>query len=195
MLFPTTYHGDEVSEATGSIWLCVARSPAGLTATRCTVSIATVYDEVVEANTGKEVSSPLGDAAFFFVRGVPRLTEGPIPTAFMGRAPIQKSLLWLGHDQRWFIAVRERDGAHRIVLNQRVPGQEQVIAELGSYSEDDGDVPALLWAGDLDGDEKLDLLLDLSDHYIVSEPTLLLSSAAAPGDLVGRVASRRSVGC
>lgn len=51
-----------------------------------------------------------------------------------------------------------------------------------------------LWAGDLDGDGRLDLYMDLSASYNVSRRVLLLSSAAAPGDMVRGVASFLTTG-
>lgn len=53
----------------------------------------------------------------------------------------------------------------------------------------------LLWAGDLDGDGKLDFYADVSDHYNSSMPTLFLSSEAKKGKLVKDVAGIRTVGC
>ena len=53
----------------------------------------------------------------------------------------------------------------------------------------------LIWAGDLDGDGKLDLYIDLSDHYNVMGKTLFLSSKRQPGKLVERIAQFLTVGC
>jgi hypothetical protein len=53
----------------------------------------------------------------------------------------------------------------------------------------------LIWAGDLDGDGKLDLFMALSDHYNVTEYTLFLSSRGSGGKLVDRVAAFRATGC
>jgi hypothetical protein len=52
-----------------------------------------------------------------------------------------------------------------------------------------------LWAGDLDLDGSLDLLLDTSDHENVTEMRLFLSSAAKHGQLVSEVAKFTRVGC
>ena len=53
----------------------------------------------------------------------------------------------------------------------------------------------LVWAGDLDGDGKLDLFMILSDHYNVMERTLFLSSRLSKLDFVKRIASFVTVGC
>ena len=55
--------------------------------------------------------------------------------------------------------------------------------------------PKLLWAGDLDGDHALDLLIDVTDHYNVSRPTLFLSRGRRAGILLEPVAKHESVGC
>lgn len=53
----------------------------------------------------------------------------------------------------------------------------------------------LIWAGDLDGDGKLDLIMALSDHYNVVEYTLFLSSRRSQGNLVQRVTAFVTKGC
>jgi hypothetical protein len=56
-------------------------------------------------------------------------------------------------------------------------------------------LPQLLFAGDLDRDGRLDLLIDTTDHYNVSKPTLFLSSAAYKGVFLRRVSEHVAVGC
>ncbi|TOO69109.1 hypothetical protein [Vibrio parahaemolyticus] len=43
----------------------------------------------------------------------------------------------------------------------------------------------LLWAGDLDGDNRLDLKMEVSPKYSCSQQAVYLSSRAINGDLVG----------
>jgi hypothetical protein len=54
---------------------------------------------------------------------------------------------------------------------------------------------SLRWADDLDGDGRLDLYMSLSNHYNVTEHTLLLSSHAKDGQVVGVAAVWRTTGC
>jgi len=75
-------------------------------------------------------------------------------------------------------------------------GQRQQLAVLSR----DGDVPdfkglRLIWAGDLDGDGKLDLLVDITNHYNGSGSALFLSSKAKSGEIVGLAAKLETVGC
>lgn len=56
---------------------------------------------------------------------------------------------------------------------------EQVIFETTNgldFTEERG--PSLLWAGDMDGDKKLDLLMDLSNRSFATKLTLFLSTQA-----------------
>ena len=53
----------------------------------------------------------------------------------------------------------------------------------------------LIWAGDLDGDGELDLLMNVSDHYKVTEHVLFRSSKRTQGNFVQRAGSFRATGC
>lgn len=53
----------------------------------------------------------------------------------------------------------------------------------------------LLWAGDLDGDGKLDLLLQVPSHEAATIYRLFLSSAAKGDDLLDWIAEQLNAGC
>lgn len=81
-------------------------------------------------------------------------------------------------------------------------GGRSRLVEMSGYLDETGYVglgsdaaAALLFAGDLDGDGRLDLLFDTSEHYNVRQPTLFLSGEAAAGQPVRAVARHRAVGC
>ena len=85
-----------------------------------------------------------------------------------------------------------------------IPGQyhgdevkaDEAYYEDGKLESVGNDAPVrILWAGDLDRDRRLDLLLDLSDHYNLAQPTLFLSADAPKGSIVIAVAKHRSTGC
>jgi hypothetical protein len=80
-------------------------------------------------------------------------------------------------------------------LALRSNGSSQVLYSLRGSGEPTEAWWYLLWAGDLDRDGKLDLLVTVSDHYNVAEQVLFLSSAAGAGGLVGEVARLRTTGC
>ncbi len=69
-----------------------------------------------------------------------------------------------------------------------IRGVRDAVQCLPVFSDFEGECPRLLWAGDLDRDGQLDLILDRSTSEFSLEPSLYLSSAAKEGELVGLVA-------
>ena len=53
----------------------------------------------------------------------------------------------------------------------------------------------LLFIGDVDGDNKPDLIIGTSPHYNMEKPTLYLSGAAAANEIIKPVGAHRFVGC
>jgi hypothetical protein len=64
-------------------------------------------------------------------------------------------------------------------------GSEQLVAAILSFNDQ---FVTIRWIGDMDGDRKPDLLLDVSRHYEEEVVVLYLSSKAADGELVGAAA-------
>ncbi len=72
--------------------------------------------------------------------------------------------------------------------------QQEIFVAETVYTSDEA-MPSIAWAGDLDGDGKLDLIMNLTNHYNVSHLALYLSSSADEGQLVKLVAEWRTTGC
>lgn len=221
LLPPGTFHSDEVTVESGPGWLALYRGGdgGGPRLEPATVTLERVYDAILDRDgeaTGKQVSVAGAESEpVLLLAGEHPLHPGPVTAASPteGDLSVQRSLRLslsgrvyeLGFElirppQPGDPPGQEREGA--LVLRQG--GIEQRLADYvlwidpatGHPSQIGSDAfPQLLWAGDLDGDGRLDLYVDLTDHYNVSLPTLLLSSAAAPGELVAPVASHQSFGC
>jgi hypothetical protein len=214
---PGTFHGNEPVARDGERWLAlrVDARAAGLVET--VLHVRAVDDPVLDApgeRSGREVGSPLGEGGIvMFLRG-PGLRAGPVAQAGVvedgiDAAPVPaRAITWRGrryaldaqcdavpfadverqlqHRCRFVLA----DGDRRQVLLEAVgwrePGLERLVTDASAE---------VLFAGDLDRDGRLDLIIDLTDHYNVARPTLLLSSQAAAGELVGMAAVYESVGC
>lgn len=219
---PGEFHGDEPVARHGEHWLALRRNDqeAALVAARLTVT--PVFDAVLDApgdSSGRAVASDAGDEQVItFLRG-PGLRSGPVlaaeveeMAAVVGDAPAWHLHLG-GHAYR--IATRCRvagagrdadsaapDAIQCEVTLHHADGRQQTLVRMGGYRDTasilrpgDDATPALLFAGDLDRDGRLDLVFDTTDHYNVSRPTLFLSSAARDGELVGAAAQYQSVGC
>ena len=87
------------------------------------------------------------------------------------------------------LRVEQKDARSALVLS--VGGVEQTL-----FQQNDGDLDGwnLRWAGDLDGDGKLDLLLDADSHYARQTTRLFLSSKASGRLLVKQVAHLTATG-
>ena len=72
-------------------------------------------------------------------------------------------------------------------------GKSQTLFALGELADDPHF--ELYFAGDLDGDGKLDLLATMSPKYSAYPRTVLLSSAAKSGELVHEVATFHDSAC
>lgn len=218
---PGTFHGGEPVARDGERWLALRVSADGAALIETTLQVRAVEDVVLDApgeRSGREVTSPLEAAGIVtYLRG-PGLHTGPVVPAQhsadpAGSAGPPATTLTL-HGRRYRIERRcgpapaaQADGPPplvcRFVLGDGRSGQ--VLFEAPAYLEPQGEggVPVIvsdataevLFAGDLDRDGRLDLILEATDHYNVSRPTLLLSTQARDGQIVGRVAQYEAVGC
>jgi len=205
------FHGDEVIARTGEKWLGLHISDHDSTLLNYRLTVQSVHDTVVDdgtdQETGKRVSIDLPLQPIFLLKGAMMLSDGPVTTVFKGgnseitlktESPINLELAESSYELK--VAGSEDtakcpDGAlprnARLVL---VSGEsKQVLYSL----EECGSDPSwyLIWAGDLDRDGKLDLYLNVSQHYNISEKKLFLSSQAGKGQLVKQVAEFLTSGC
>ncbi|MGY4515007.1 hypothetical protein [Lysobacter sp. HA18] len=199
-------HDGESFVRDGEQWLALQVTPARSALVTTNARVQRVRDVLVDddgTRSAHDVSSRVHDTQML-LRG-PGLHSGPVATAWTGVAPAPLSsgplLLKLrGATYRLQLDCIANAPTCSVVL-QGGAGR-QVLFELPAGRYDDGTVmlgddatPSLLFAGDLDHDGRLDLILDTTDHYNVSEPTLYLSSGAEPHALVRKVASHSSTGC
>lgn len=213
LLLPGDYHGDEISAEDGSTWFALIQDEHGgarLEPRR--VGIESVNDPVLDGDdgaTGKRVGAGQDDV-LFYLRDLPDAAFGPVATAYAGRGD---PLSLAGLDHRFLLFERSAgrlrldctgtDAARDCALVLSHEGREQVLgrwpADISAGESQlmlgDDAWPHLRWAGDIDRDGRLDLLIDMTDHYNVSAPTLFLSTQAANGELVRAAAELRSVGC
>lgn len=214
---PGRFHGNEPVAHDGERWLALRIGAQGAELIETTLQVRAVEDAILDApgeRSGREVRSPLDEAGIVvYLRGA-GLRAGPVEQAAVAAAPVDaapvpaRAVALLG--QRYRLATRcdtvpfqriDAQPQHRCRLVLGDGTREQALLETIAWHEPglarlvtdaSGEV---LFAGDLDRDGRLDLVIDLSDHYNVSRPTLLLSSQARSGELVGAAATFEAVGC
>ncbi|MFC0679500.1 hypothetical protein ACFFGH_16810 [Lysobacter korlensis] len=219
---PGTFHGGEPVARDGERWLALHVSADDAALIETTLEVRAVEDALLDApgeRSGREVASRLEESGIVtYLRG-PGLHAGPVvqaqrstDTTDQAGAPPTTTLTLLARHYR----IERRCGPARTaqaddpeqLLCRFVLGDgrtEQVLFEAPAYLEPQGEGGApvivsdataeVLFAGDLDRDGRLDLILDATDHYNVSRPTLLLSTQAQRGQIVGQAAQYESVGC
>lgn len=145
----------------------------------------------------------------FLVKDIPELKSGKIKTLFLKEASAEDSSLEGGYkrsfqmgDNNYVLRVTtglQRDGGRVNVLMLESGGKSQMVT-FNLYYKDHNTlyniIGDLIWAGDMDGDGKLDLYF--SDHGFEKGgfgSNLYLSSPAKEGNLVEYVAGFSSAGC
>lgn len=203
LLWPGDFHGEEVATPSGERWWALVEHGGVFRLEEQVVEVEVVHDPVVdlpEQKTGKAVRAPGAGEALLLVRGVDALRAGPVAgerteRTLLGPAE-RRSLAGPGGCVLAATGVSTLESSGPAIRDYALwlecGAERQLLAKLDHAGEDQ---PAPIWAGDLDRDGKLDLVVDLSNHYAQAEWALFLSSAAAPGDLVGRMASRAHGSC
>jgi hypothetical protein len=206
------FHGDEVTAKSGEQWLGLYVTGETSTLLSYRLKIKAVHDEVVDdkedQKTGKELSVDLPLEPMFLVKGLTELSGGPVITVFQGKADFEKTLekitpvrLKLA-EESYQLQVLAPEASTKC-RESSFPKNAQLVLQHGDttqvlYTLDEcGNEPYwyLMWAGDLDRDQKLDLYISVTQHYNVSERRLYLSSKAAQGKLVKEVAEFINSGC
>jgi hypothetical protein len=215
LLLPGEWHGAEVRANDWERWLGVTLMwQGGWELREYIVRVEPVTDPVVDEAgemTGKRVRVTEGGEPSFLLRGIDGLAPGQIltasdiPTEITREQALRLTLpngagLELSLDCRNPIFDAEGLAACPLVTGDNEG--RQTIATITLYRPAPEKVeftaerpPQLLWAGDLDRDGRLDLLIDLSNHYNASSPTLFLSAPAGAEEKLRRVAAFTTSGC
>ena len=201
------FHGDEVAAESGEVWLGLYSTPDGYTLIPSRITVETVYDPFVDnagEKTGKVVSVEEQMRPLFLVKGLNIPKRKFIKTLSVEGAILSPGkyldLRLEGKNESYLTVYGEGEiGSNGFTSLENYSlelSKGQLSQELVAYSSTYGAIPTLLWAGDLDGDGQLDLVINATPHYTVySAPMLFLSSIAKEGYLVQRVAIFIATGC
>ena len=202
-----TFHGDEVAAESGEVWLGLYSTPDGYALSPSRITVETVYDPFVDnagEKTGKVVSVEGRTRPLFLIKGLDAPKSESIKTLSAEGAILSpgKSLdLRLAGKNKYHVTVYGEgeigpNGFTSLENYSLELSKGQLSQELVAYSSTNGAIPTLLWAGDLDGDNQLDLVINATPHYTVySAPMLFLSSMTKDDNLVQRVAVFVATGC
>ena len=201
ILYPRQFHEDETQAKSGQQWMALIDEGQRSSLRNVTIHVERVTDvgDQPGQKTGKEVSiaTPIEqESVIALLRGM-ALREGAVPTArYSGEGDAGKPLqITLPNAATTYTLAIDCDGRH-CPLTLSANGTSQRLFVFND-DPDAGDFNGLrvIWAGDLDGDGRLDLLVDVSNHDNAGDTALYLSSKARSGELVGLAATLQTVGC
>ena len=206
------FHGDEIAARSGQRWLGLYINGRGAVLRYSRLRVRTVYDDITDYGsknkTGKQVSVASPREPVFLVNSATVLKPGPAISVFSEKVDFNKGLerfpvkLRLGN-KSYTLKVVSPDKNPATCQSSSFPKNARLVLVSGKtvqtlYTLDDcGNDPSwyLLWAGDVDRDGKLDLYVNVTQHYDISERKLFLSSQASKGKLVKEVATFVTGGC
>lgn len=201
----STYHEDEIVDVrNGESWVAIVESNGKYTAKQVTVSVKTVRDAIVDPEngpfTGKEVTSE--PTAIFLIKGIPLKSGASVKSYLIDTSPIADGRSVEIQGGLSTVKLLGKNGIHLKGDGYETNDAYQLIGKIDNEEFTfvaptilDDNFPHLIWAGDLNNDDQPDLLIDTSNHYNLSIPTLFLSNVSKNKITYNKVVERRSVGC
>jgi len=156
---------------------------------------------------GKNLKTLNNDSCLILIESQPFLNNHPIPGISLKTRSLDPGVSidfdYLGHQYNLMASgfhVPQKEGndlhisSYKLFLTSEINGK-QVTELLVSESLLEEITAYLIFAGDIDGDGLLDLVIDISNHSNKSIPTLYLSKPAEKGHLVKPVGAFERGGC
>lgn len=207
-----TFHSDEIEENYGKkVWFGLFKNKGNYSLSETKVSFKRVNDPVIdeteEEKTGWEVSAEVKDSCLILIEKLPYFIDGNISNVKIPEniypeesfkfsyKDVEYTLFATGKkkkeqsDSDWIVVSN-----YKLYLKTIVDGKETTELLVAKKSFDDQMIK-VIFAGDLDDDNKLDLIIDTASHYNVSSPTLYLSKPAEKGKAIKPVGVFATVGC
>ena len=203
------HHGDEVPYTSGPGWFALVAEGNTSRLESVRLRVRYFWDPLIDRDkkgpySGKAVSAePPLNAVVLLQDGV--LHPGPIATASISgkRRGLSSKEFALGNR---FYSLRVDHDCGKSVRRCRWMLSDgrihQTLAEFDVTRTPEGQLDTdsvntgVIWAGDLDNDGRLDLIVDVSNNYNeISNIVVFLSSFAEEGQLVGPTGRFSAVGC
>jgi hypothetical protein len=212
ILLAGQFHEDEVwPGAGGEEWYGLFRGSNGHYLMKSRLQTTRVPDELLDMEdeaSGWLLSTENSDESLLFISGLGFLNEKPLESLDSARGEIFPGdtlrYSYGSADYMLYSTATENPNVeerayspvldYKLYLTAQRNGTltRQLLLEIEHF---DGEMIDVIFAGDIDGDDVPDLIINTSRHYNVSSPTLYLSRPVTMGFILKAVGQHRSVGC
>jgi hypothetical protein len=186
ILEPTNYHSSEVDKKQKLLsWLALVNTNNKWSLTPIKPSFKKCWDPINDnglpgETTGVCISVPMPGVKYLLFDK--NMSAGPVSAVYNGeKPPLPKkdsSIIFSLEGKTYRLISKSKEQLELIFLEHN--GNRDFLFNPFRNGETNA---ALLWAGDLDDDNNIDIVLDASEHYNCSDLKLLLSKDTKPGEL------------
>jgi hypothetical protein len=206
------FHEDEVKEGSDAkSWFGIFETKEGYRLAETEIITSRGYDAVLDdiggAKTGWEIETTLKDTCQFLIEKIPSLIERKIPTVKIPETiQPKKKFKFTFSGIKYTLSAegtlkkQDEDSEYMVLTNYRlyltanINGKDHTDLLVAQDIFDDQMIK-IIFAGDIDGDSKLDLIIDTSYHYNMGRPTLYLSKEAGEDKIIKPMGMFTFVGC
>ena len=196
LILDRSYSTDEAPDVLdGQTWTAILPVQNVLVAKQMTLSVtehANQPNDIEPDGRTKEINFPPYAIVLFHGLDIPEGTRFKANDFDLQALAAGRSVVLQGKKEAITLTAKgqviEPDVATEYSLTAIVNGKETILIE-PTYT--DGETPRLIFAGDLNGDDYPDFVLDVSVKYSMQAPTLFLSGQNAQGEVVYTKAAER----
>jgi hypothetical protein len=206
------FHDEEVSKADRSRnWYALFQNTNGYYVDTARVVIKRASDPLADEEPGKltgwQVETANIDTSLLLFAGVNGLNKRQIKEVTLRKKAIQAgesvTYTYNGITYTLFATgtkVQQEPGVpvtvsnYRLFIKATINGTERTQMLVAARELDD-QIAGIIFAGDIDGDDIPDLIIDTSNHYNVTAPTLYLSKPAGSNEVLKMMGLHVSAGC
>jgi hypothetical protein len=207
-----TFHSDEVWDgADREKWFGLFRGKTGYYIAETKIKTQRINDDILDKageKTGWKVQTVKKDTSIILMGRLSFLRRHNLNRAVLSKDQIFPSdtvrITYLGIDYNLYATGGKKKlidnpdwfevWNYKLFMTATIKGQIHKSLLVSQPNFDDQMIN-IIFAGDIDGDGILDLVIDTSRHYNATSPTIYLSRPAEKGEIVKPVGGHTSVGC
>jgi hypothetical protein len=207
------FHEDEVEPYSANYsWMGLFRTDSNYYIAPTRVKLSRDHDPVLDDEGGKKtgwtVKTTNKDSALYLISGLSYLQTRAIDTIPLVKYKLspgdQIHFVYQGIKYTLYATGNRITQNHKNEFTQLSDYHLYIKATTNGHNYDqelvfvnvfEDALTEILFAGDIDGDNRPDLILNTTNHYNVVRPTLYLSKPAQPGELLKVAGMFTMVGC